>query len=38
MGRNNEKFSGLVQDAATVQVSLMNEKLFGAIKISEGLV
>ena len=28
MGRNYEKFSGLVQDAATVEVSLMNEKFF----------
>ena len=38
VGRNNEKFSGLIQDAATVQVILINEKSFRAIKISEGLV
>ena len=38
MGRNDEKFPGLIQNAATVEVSLMNEKFFGAIKISEGLI
>ena len=27
-GRNNEKFSGLIQDAATVQVILITEKIF----------
>ena len=32
-----KKFSGLIQDAATVQV-IINEKLFRAIKISEGSV
>ena len=37
-GRNNENFSGLIQDAATVQVILVYEQMFGAIKISEGLV
>ena len=39
VGRKNEKFSGLNQEAATVQVILMNDKFFGgAMKIYEGLV
>ena len=33
MGRNDEKFSGLIADAATVEVSLINEKFVWGYQI-----